>query len=359
MLSKQEIQRYQKHLSLGGFGVEGQSRLKAAKVLIVGMGGLGTPVALYLSAMGVGTLGLFDFDRVDPTNLHRQIIYHEDDVGQLKVEAARNYLQKQNSLTNIQIFPRAFTLDDVNILNDFDLVVDGTDQFAMRYLLNDVCRLKGIGYVFGAIQGMRGMCALFCPGRGPCYRCLFPEEPPKEMFPTCALDGVLGITPGLVGMLQATEVIQYCAHLTSPLNAIVHTVCVTPLHFQRYELERDPECPLCSGRITQLDLLHPITEAPLEITFHAMRKLQATGAPVQIVDIRTHEERNAGGVIETSVHIPLSELKNSSRQLLNPECTIVCYCRSGCRSLTAVDLLKQAGFEKVFSLQNGLRDIRT
>lgn len=353
MLSEQEKCRYQRQLRLAGFGLQGQQRLKSARILLVGLGGLGSPIALYLSAMGAGTLGLCDSDRVELSNLQRQVLYNESDIGRLKVEAARDHLHRQNASTNLIVFPNALTRETVSILDDFDLIVDGTDQFAMRYLLNDACMLKQKGYVFGAIQGMHGISALFQNSEGPCYRCLFPEEPPQELFPSCAVDGVLGVLPGLVGMLQATEAIRFCSAPEQTAQANVHTVQINPLQFQQFLLERDPDCPVCSGRHSRLGLLISENRNQEEITFQEMTTLQVSGTEVQIIDVRTHEERQVHS-IEHSIHIPLNELREQLHRI-KTNCTLICYCHAGCRSLTAIQILKEAGFTKAYSLQNGIK----
>jgi sulfur-carrier protein adenylyltransferase/sulfurtransferase len=346
----EEIQRYSRQIGLQGFGVEGQKRLKSSRALIVGVGGLGCPVAQYLAAMGVGTLGLMDHDIVEMSNLSRQILYKESDIGRKKVDCAKEVLQSQNSHIAIHTYLFSFSASNVDVLELYDIVIDGTDQLELRYLLNAACRKQQKAYLFGGITSWQGMAALFYPDSGPCYQCLFPTKPPIEKFPRCVDGGVLGVLPGLIGSLQASEAVRYLALDECKSEGIVHTVSLQSMEFRSFELERDPHCPVCHGDYSQVEYFVP------QITIEELSNLLKQNVPVQIVDVREKEELWVGQV-QGSIHIPLMQLEEKLH-LLSPHKTTVCYCKKGIRSKVAAELLIDHGFDQVYSLYRSHLNVR-
>lgn len=353
-------------------GLEGQKKLKNAKVLCIGAGGLGAPLTLYLAAAGVGKLGILDFDVVDFSNLQRQVIHTEKNIGKLKVESAKEKLLELNSDIEIQTYNERFTSDNaMEIIKDYDIVVDGTDNFATRYLTNDACVLLGKPNVYGSIFRFEGQVSVFSAKEGPCYRCLYPEPPPPGLVPSCAEGGVLGILPGVVGTLQASEVIKLIIGKGKPLIGRLLFMDVLEMEPRIMKLRKNPECPICSEKpsITELidyeefcgigrgELGQEQTEEKekvnvKEITVEEFRELRNKNGNIKLVDVREPHEYDICS-IEGSMLIPLGEIKDRSNEL-NPEDEIVVHCHHGGRSLKAATLLKEKGFKNVVNLKGGI-----
>jgi adenylyltransferase/sulfurtransferase len=365
-LSNDEILRYSRHLIMPEVGMAGQQKLKAARVLCIGAGGLGSPLALYLAAAGVGTLGLVDFDVVDLTNLQRQIIHTTDDVGHPKLDSAAEKLTAMNPFINVCKFETKLTsANALDILRQFDIVADGTDNFPTRYLVNDACVLTGKPNVYASIFRFEGQASVFATGHGPCYRCLYPEPPPPGLVPSCAEGGVLGILPGLLGVIQATEVIKLILGSGEPLIGRLLLVDALAMRFRELRLRKNPECPVCGANRTIRELIDynqfcgirgesqeaPLISAVPEIRPEELKAKLDAGDDVFILDVREpHEYQicNIGGHL-----IPLGDLPARMNELDSSR-EIVAHCRSGVRSAKAVTLLRQAGFGKVTNLAGGI-----
>lgn len=363
-LSLEELCRYERHLTLPEVGVEGQTRLKAARVLLVGSGGLGSPLGLYLAAAGVGTIGIVDFDVVDKSNLQRQVLHGSKDLGRPKIVSACDRLQDLNPLIDIRPYPVALSAENaLEILRDYDIVVDGTDNFATRYLVNDACVLLGKPYVYGSVFRFEGQVSVFYPaGGGPCYRCLYPEPPPPGMVPSCAEGGVLGVLPGVIGTLQATETIKLILGVgTSLLNRLL-LFNALGMKFRELKVRRDIACPLCGPQATIKELIDyqefcarsrttPVLE---EVTPRELHEGWQQGERPLLVDVREPYEWDIVNLSRYHAHlIPLSELEDRMSEL-DPEANLVVYCKSGGRSARAQRLLKEAGFHQVRNLSGGI-----
>ena len=361
--SSAELRRYSRHLLLPEVGVEGQRRLRRAKVLLVGTGGLGAPAALYLAAAGVGTLGLVDFDRVELSNLQRQVLYGTDDVGRPKLEAAAARLRSLNPGTTIVPFEgRLDATNALEVLRPYDLVVDGTDNFPTRYLVNDASVLLGKPNVYGSIYRFEGQVSVFDARRGPCYRCLYPEPPPPELVPSCAEAGVLGVLPGVVGALQATEAVKLLVGFGEPLVGRLLLYDAATMRFRELRLEKNPECVLCSPKASQ----HGLIDYPAfcgvspsvddgkvpEVSPEELRGLLASEDPPLLVDVREPEEW-AISQIAGSLAIPKAQLPDRVGELTSAR-SVVVYCRSGGRSSEAVRTLLELGFSNVRNLRGGI-----
>jgi sulfur-carrier protein adenylyltransferase/sulfurtransferase len=365
-LNKEEILRYSRHLIMPEVGMEGQQKLKAAKVLCIGTGGLGSPLALYLAAAGVGTIGLVDFDVVDFTNLQRQIIHTTADVGRPKLDSASEKLKAINPFINIRRFDTLLNSSNaLEIFRDFDIIVDGTDNFPTRYLVNDACVLSGKPNVYGSIFRFEGQASVFATKEGPCYRCLYPEPPPPGLVPSCAEGGVLGILPGLVGVIQATEAIKLILGKGEPLIGRLLLVDALGMKFRELKLRKNPECPACGTHPTVTELIDyqqfcgirgeeaPVTTSSAipEIQPEELKRRLDAKEDVFVLDVREpHEYQicNLGGYL-----IPLGDLPKRVSELDSSR-EIVAHCRSGVRSGKAVDFLRQAGFKKVWNLAGGI-----
>lgn len=358
ILRPDELVRYGRHLSLPGFGTAGQERLKAAKVAIVGLGGLGSPAAMYLAAAGVGTLGLLDGDRVDVSNLQRQVLYGDGDVGRLKVEVAARRISAQNPNVTLESF--ASRLDASNameVLEGFDIVLDGSDNFPTRYLVNDATVLLGIPAVHGSVLRFEGRVSVFGTETGPCYRCLYPEPPPPGVVQDCRDAGVLGVLPGLVGVLQATEVIKTICGIGDTLAGRLLIIDGLGLRFQAFRVERDPRCPMCGTREIQSLVDYEAfcgvaggDATVTNLTPSVLATKLASGA--QVVDVREPWEwaicRLPGARL-----VPLGELEREIASL-DREREVVVYCHRGSRSLDAAKRLRAAGFMRVSHLEGGI-----
>ena len=363
-LSKDEILRYSRHLIMPEVGMEGQQKLKAASVLCIGTGGLGSPLALYLAAAGVGTLGLVDFDVVDFTNLQRQIIHSTADVGRSKLDSASDKIEAMNPFVEVRRFDTRLSSENaLRIFRDFDIIVDGTDNFPTRYLVNDACVLSGKPNVYGSIFRFEGQASVFGTKEGPCYRCLYPEPPPPGLVPSCAEGGVLGILPGLVGVIQATETIKLILGAGDPLIGRLLLVDALGMRFRELKLRKNPDCPVCgpSPAITQLIDYQEFCgirgeEAPAiagiaEIQPEELKRRLDAGEDIFVLDVREPHEYQ---ICNLNGHlIPLGDLPKRMNELDSSR-EIVAHCRSGVRSGKAVDFLRQAGFRKVKNLAGGI-----
>jgi len=363
-LTNDEILRYSRHLIMPEVGMEGQQKLKAARVLCIGAGGLGSPLALYLTAAGVGTLGIVDFDVVDYTNLQRQIIHTTADVGRKKLDSAGEKLKAINPFLNLRTFETKLTSDNaLELFREFDIVADGTDNFPTRYLVNDACVLTGKPNVYGSIFRFEGQASVFATEQGPCYRCLYPEPPPPGLVPSCAEGGVLGILPGLVGVIQATETIKLILGQGQPLIGRLLLVDALGMNFRELKLRKNPDCPVCGTHPTITKLIDynefcgirgeekPVETGVPEIQVEELKRRLDAGDDIFVLDVREpHEYQicNIGGHL-----IPLGDLPKRVNEL-DTSREIVAHCRSGVRSAKAVNFLQQAGFKKVTNLAGGI-----
>ncbi len=380
-LSNDEISRYSRHLILPEVGMEGQQKLKAAKVLCVGTGGLGAPLALYLAAAGVGTLGLVDFDTVDASNLQRQIIHSTATVGMLKVDSAEIMLKGLNPYMNVVKHNTMLTsANALEIFKDYDIIADGTDNFQTRYLVNDACVLLGKPNAYGSIFRFEGQASVFATEAGPCYRCLYPEPPPPGLVPSCAEGGVLGILPGLVGVIQATEVIKLVLGIGESLAGRLLLIDALTMKFRTLKLRKNPDCPVCGTHPTVTALIDydqfcgiekPKSVGPLEVaqnkavadarvvdgipqvSVQELKRRFDAKEDVFVLDVREpHEVKivNIGAPL-----IPLGDLPKRLDELAaEKDRTIVVHCKSGGRSQKAAQFLKSAGFPHVENLAGGI-----
>jgi len=380
-LSNDEIARYSRHLILPEVGMEGQQKLKAAKVLCVGTGGLGAPLAMYLAAAGVGTIGLVDFDTVDASNLQRQIIHSTATVGKLKVDSAEIMLNGLNPHLNVIKHNTMLTsANALEILRDYDVIADGTDNFQTRYLVNDACVLLGKPNAYASIYRFEGQASIFGAPLGPCYRCLYPEPPPPGLVPSCAEGGVLGILPGLLGVIQATETIKLILGIGEPLIGRLLLVDALGMSFRTLKLRKNPDCPVCGTDPTVTELIdynqfcgiappseagplevardkavddHPIVDGIPQISVQELKRKLDAKEDVFVLDVREPHEyliANLG-----APQIPVGEVERRVGELAaqkNRE--VVVHCRSGARSQKAALILKQAGFSNVSNLAGGI-----
>jgi adenylyltransferase/sulfurtransferase len=364
VLSNDEILRYSRHLIMPEVGLEGQQKLKAARVLCIGAGGLGSPLALYLGAAGVGTLGIVDFDVVEITNLQRQILHATPDVGRPKLDSAAAKLKAMNPYLELRTFETRLTSDNaLDILGGFDVVVDGTDNFATRYLVNDACVLLGKPNVYGSIFRFEGQASVFATRDGPCYRCLYPEPPPPGLVPSCAEGGVLGILPGLVGVIQATEAIKLILGKGESLAGRLLLVDALTMRFRELKLRRDPACPACGEHRTITRLIDyeefcgvrgeeaPVQNGVPEISVEELKQLRDAGEEPFLLDVREPHEVQICGL--GGLLIPLGELARRVHEL-DTSRDLVAYCRSGARSARAIAFLRQAGFRRARNLAGGV-----
>ena len=364
-LSRDEIQRYSRHLIMPEVGMDGQRKLKAARVLCIGAGGLGSPASMYLAAAGVGTLGIVDFDVVDASNLHRQIIYGVSDVGRRKLEVARGRLREMNPDMNVVLHETALSSKNaLEIMRDYDVVVDGTDNFQTRYLVNDACVLLGKPNVYGSIFRFDGQASVFAVKGGPCYRCLYPEPPPPGLVPSCAEGGVLGVLPGIIGVIQATEAIKLILGAGQPLVGRLLLYDALTMQFRQMKLRRDVECPVCGDNPTVKALIDydafcgvtppraDMDQRIPEITVEELKARLDRGEAVNILDVREPNEFQICR-IEGSTLIPLGQLASRVSEL-DPNAELIVHCKMGGRSAKAVELLRERGFEKAYNLAGGI-----
>ncbi|TWT92631.1 molybdopterin-synthase adenylyltransferase MoeB [Neorhodopirellula pilleata] len=361
-LSSEESLRYARHLTLPQVGIDGQARLKASSALIIGTGGLGSPVALYLAAAGVGRIGVVDFDRVEASNLQRQIIHGTSDIGRTKVASAAESIAEVNPFVEVECFDEALDSQNaMSIASRFDVIVDGTDNFATRYLVNDVCVLLKKPNCYGSIYQFEGQASVFAFDGGPCYRCLYPQPPAPGAVPNCAEGGVMGVLPGMIGTVQATEAIKILLGLGVNLSGRLLLIDALEMKFRELKVKRNPNCPVCGD--------HPTITAPIDyaqfcgmppsgvvscdrnVTPEELQRRRSQGDSFTLLDVREPHEYaicHLGGTL-----IPLAELPARLDELDRSRPVIV-HCKSGGRSLKAVDILRQAGFEDVFNLQGGI-----
>ena len=364
-LTNAEVARYSRHLIVPEVGMKGQLKLKAARALCIGAGGLGSPVALYLAAAGVGTLGIVDFDEVDYSNLQRQIIHGTPDVGRSKLESAKARLNALNP--EVEVVTHEMALSSQNALGlfaDYDLVVDGTDNFPTRYLVNDACVLGGTPNVYGSIFRFEGQASVFATPDGPCYRCMFPEPPPPGLVPSCAEGGVLGILPGVIGTLQATEAIKLILGVGESLVGRFLLFDALKMRFRELKVRKDPDCPVCGEHPTVTELIDyeqfcGMTPAAAvtpgagdEATVEELKTRLDRQEPFLLLDVREPQEFEICR-IPGSVLIPLGDLPSRLAELEGRDDMIV-HCKSGVRSGKAVKLLREAGYSKARNLKGGI-----
>jgi molybdopterin/thiamine biosynthesis adenylyltransferase/rhodanese-related sulfurtransferase len=364
-LSNEEIARYSRHLIMPEVALDGQKKLKQARVLTIGAGGLGAPLAMYLAAAGVGTLGVVDFDVVDESNLQRQIIHGTSDVGRPKMESARDRITDINPNVNVEGFEEPLSSENaLDIFKDFDVIVDGTDNFPTRYLVNDACVLSGKPNVYGSIFRFEGQASVFYAEEGPCYRCLYPEPPPPGLVPSCAEGGVLGILPGAIGTIQATESVKLILGIGESLIGRLLLYDALGMNFREMKLRKDPNCPICGQNPTVTELIDyqefcgiPQAQAAEqengvpEITVEELKQKLDNGDNVNVLDVREpheYEVANIGAKL-----IPLGELPERLVELDQDE-NFVIHCKTGGRSARAVQLLQRAGFQNVYNVKGGI-----
>ncbi|MBL9177060.1 MAG: molybdopterin-synthase adenylyltransferase MoeB [Verrucomicrobiaceae bacterium] len=364
-LTPEELRRYARHLAIPEFGIEGQRKLKAARVLCIGAGGLGSPITMYLAAAGVGGLGLVDPDVVEVTNLQRQILFGQKDLGKKKLDAAREHLLDINPHLDVQVFAERFTAANaMRIVADHDVIIDGTDNFPTRYLSNDVAVWLRKPNVYGSILRFDGQVSVFAPHLGaPCYRCMCPQPPPPGLVPSCAEGGVLGVLPGLIGTMQALEAIKVITGIGLPLLGKLLHVDTLSMRFRTLALRRDPDCPVCGSKpaITQpidYEGFCGISKGPADasdvptMTVHELKQLRDAGDDHYLLDVREPHEQ-AICRIEGARLIPLGELEQRAAEL--PEGRrILVHCKSGGRSARAVTRLRELGFENVWNVSGGI-----
>jgi molybdopterin/thiamine biosynthesis adenylyltransferase/rhodanese-related sulfurtransferase len=364
-LSKEEILRYSRHLIMPEVGMDGQLKLKQARVLLIGAGGLGAPLGLYLAAAGVGHLGIVDFDVVDFTNLQRQVTFSTSDVGRPKLDAAKDRLAGLNPAIEIQTYETRLTSSNaLDLFRGYDIVVDGTDNFPTRYLVNDACVLLGKRNVYGSIFRFEGQVSIFGAPDGPCYRCLYPEPPPPGLVPSCAEGGVLGVLPGIVGAIQAIEAIKLILGTGDPLIGRLLLFDALGMKFRELKLKKNPTCPLCGPNPTITKLIDyeefcgirgeeapaPASTVP-EMTPRELKQRLDHGDNIFVLDVREpHEYQicNLNGYL-----IPLGDLPKRVHELDSSR-EIVAHCRSGKRSAEAAEFLRKAGFRKIWNLKGGI-----
>tara|TARA_B100001123_G_scaffold451141_1_gene627606 strand:- start:126740 stop:127921 length:1182 start_codon:yes stop_codon:yes gene_type:complete len=366
-LSSDELRRYDRHIIMPEVGVEGQRKLKTAKVLMIGTGGLGAPLGLYLAAAGIGKIGLVDFDTVDVTNLQRQVIHGTSDIGRPKLDSAADRMHDINPHVEIQKYETRLTSENaLEILNEYDVVVDGTDNFPTRYLVNDACVLLGKANAYGSIFRFEGQATVFNYDGGPCYRCLYPEPPPPGLVPSCAEGGVLGILPALIGSIQATETVKIILGKGETLSNRLVLYDALNMKFRELKLRRDPGCPVCGDHPTVRKLIdyeefcgiepkkgeagQAMNEWETDVV--TLKNRLDTGDQIFVLDVREPHEYEICS-LPSSTLIPLGSLPTRVSELDAAD-EIVVHCKSGMRSAKAVEFLKQAGFSKVKNLTGGI-----
>jgi adenylyltransferase/sulfurtransferase len=366
-LTHDEIMRYSRHLLMPEVGLDGQQKLKASSVLIIGTGGLGSPISMYLAAAGVGHIGLVDYDSVDYTNLQRQIVHGTSRLGDRKVDSARARLLDINPDIRVEVFDEPFTSENAfNIAEGFDLIIDGTDNFPTRYLVNDVCVLTGKPNVYGSIFRFEGQLSVFWAERGPCYRCIFPEPPPPGLVPSCAEGGVFGVLPGTIGTLQATEALKLLLDIGEPMIGTLLLFDALEMRFDQVRLKKNPSCKICSKDPEITELIdyeafcgvpgHDHDEGRLaedwEISAPALSASLNSNEPIRMIDVREPHELKISSIPEAEL-IPLGTLAARMHELDSAD-SFVLICKSGTRSARALELLAGAGFKKLKNLRGGI-----
>ncbi|MCS7094586.1 MAG: molybdopterin-synthase adenylyltransferase MoeB [Thaumarchaeota archaeon] len=363
-LSFPEIRRYGRHLIMPEVGMKGQKRLKAAKALVVGAGGLGSPVSLYLTAAGVGRIGIVDFDNIDETNLQRQVIFTTEDVDRPKVEVAKERLRRLNPHVDVVTYNSPIDSSNaLNIIKDYDIVIDATDNFPTRYLLNDACVFLGKPLVYGSIFRFDGQVSVFYAGKGPCYRCLYPEPPPPGLVPSCAEGGVLGVLPGIIGSLQANEAIKLILGVGRPLIGKLLLVDALSMNFRELSFQRDRNCPVCGDNPTIRELIDyeafcgvRVTGeelgASFSVTPEQFKEMVERGERVELIDVREPVEWEICHIPGAKL-IPLGQLTSRLHEIDQTK-KLVVYCHTGQRSSLAVKLLRDIGISRAFNLAGGI-----
>ncbi|HWS52894.1 MAG TPA: molybdopterin-synthase adenylyltransferase MoeB [Pyrinomonadaceae bacterium] len=371
-LTHEEVARYSRHLIMPEVGVEGQRKLKAARVLMIGTGGLGAPLGMYLAAAGVGTLGLVDFDVVDASNLQRQIVHGTKDVGRPKIESARDRLSDINPHVKIETYETRLTSENaLELFREYDLVADGTDNFPTRYLVNDACVLTGRPNVYGSIFRFEGQASVFWAAKGACYRCLYPEPPPPGLVPSCAEGGVLGVLPGIVGAIQANEVVKLILGADGLLINRLLLFDAWKMRFRELKLRKDPDCPVCGERATIKELIDyeefcglrpPAAAAETrteerqrmeEITATELKQRLDRGDDLQVIDVREPNEYDIARIPAARL-IPLGEVVERRGEIDESRETVV-HCKGGVRSARAIEALQRAGFGgRLVNLRGGI-----
>ena len=372
-LTQDQINRYSRHLLLPEVGVEGQEKICNSKVLLIGTGGLGSPLALYLAAAGVGNLGLIDFDVVDLSNLQRQVAHGESTVGKLKVDSAKDRIADLNSSINVTTYNTRLSSENVmEIFADYDIIVDGTDNFPTRYLASDACVLLKKPYIYGCILRFEGQASVFDSRTGPCYRCLYPSPPPPGLVPSCAEGGVIGILPGIVGLIQANEVIKLILGVGETLVGRLLLFEALTMKFREMKLRKDPECPICGDNPTITELIdyeqfcgivppqEQDTSADLEkeIAVEQVKQMMDDKHAFKLVDVREPSEYGICK-IEGATLIPLGDIEAKDKALLNglsPDDEIVLHCKAGVRSMKALKALEDMGFRNLKSMRGGINE---
>ncbi|MEV4673080.1 MULTISPECIES: adenylyltransferase/sulfurtransferase MoeZ [Actinomadura] len=367
-LTRDEVNRYSRHLIIPDVGMSGQKRLKNAKVLVVGAGGLGSPALLYLAAAGVGTLGVIDFDVVDESNLQRQIIHRQSSLGRPKVESAAETVREINPLIDVVVHNTALDRDNImDIFSQYDLILDGTDNFATRYMVNDAAVLLGKPYVWGSIYRFDGQASVFWSEYGPCYRCLYPEPPPPGMVPSCAEGGVLGVLCSSIGSIQVNEAIKLLTGIGEPLVGRLMIYDALEMTYRSVKVRKDPECPLCGKNPTQTELLEDyeafcgaVSEEAAEavkdstISVHDLKAMQDRAEDIFLVDVREPNEYEIVSIPGATL-IPKGEFLNGSAlERLPQDKKIVLHCKSGVRSAEALAVVKSAGFADAVHVGGGV-----
>ena len=369
-LTNDEVKRYSRHLIMPEVGVDGQRRLKAGSVLCIGAGGLGSPAAMYLAAAGVGTIGIVDFDVVDFSNLQRQIIHGTPDVGRTKLASAKDRLNAINPHVDVQTYDTALSSENaLKLFEPYDVILDGTDNFPTRYLTNDACVLLDKPNAYGSIFRFEGQASVFATKNGPCYRCLYPEPPPPGLVPSCAEGGVLGVLPGIIGVIQATEAIKLITGIGEPLIGRFLIYDALKMRFRELKVPKDPDCPVCGPNPTVTKLIdyeqfcgiHPAAPEPTTVQNNAteisavdLKQRLDRGDALTILDVREPNEFQINRIAGSSL-IPLGDVPQRYREL-NPDDEIVVHCKMGGRSAKAADFLRSVGFKRVLNLKGGILD---
>jgi adenylyltransferase/sulfurtransferase len=362
-LSREEIARYSRHLIMPEVTIAGQRRLKEGSVLLVGTGGLGSPAALYLAAAGIGRIGLVDYDVVDESNLQRQVVHDTSWIGKPKLDSAKARLNALNPHVSVETHATSLSSDNaLQIMRDYDVIVDGTDNFETRYLTNDACYLLKKPNVYGSIFRFEGQASVFWPDKGPCYRCLYPEPPPPGLVPSCAEGGVLGILPGVVGTIQATEALKILLGVGEPLVGRLLLYDALAMSFEELKLRRDPKCPLCGANPTIKELQDYVAfcgtgrgegeEAVEEITARELKRRRDAGEALEVIDVRDPHEWEICRIPGTRL-VPLGNLGEHLHEFDSSK-TYVMHCKSGMRSAKAIGQLRKAGFRKLLNLKGGI-----
>ena len=370
-LTQDQINRYSRHLLLPEVGVEGQEKICDSKVLLIGTGGLGSPLALYLAAAGVGNLGLIDFDVVDLSNLQRQVAHGESTVGKLKVDSAKARIADLNSSINVTTYNTRLSSENVmEIFADYDIIVDGTDNFPTRYLASDACVLLKKPYIYGCILRFEGQASVFDSRVGPCYRCLYPEPPPPGLVPSCAEGGVIGILPGIVGLIQANEVVKLILGKGESLVGRLLLFDALAMKFREMKLRKDKACPICGDNPTITELIDyeefcgimPVEEstndAEMEIAVEQVKEMLDARHAFKLIDVREPSEYEICKIAQATL-IPLGDIEAKDPEKLNglsPDEEIVLHCKAGVRSMKALKVLEEMGFSNLKSMRGGINE---